>query len=100
MQWHVIVGPFQAVDEGTALEDDASCILAHVGVRVHALNRHRQFELYPVVGLPYTFHSHIALFQVTCYIKRISVHFELGIPTPARNTEPQSEHRGFIHAEP
>src|SRR5205814_178072 len=72
MQWHVIVSRFQAVDEGATLESDAASILANVGVRVHALDRHRQFEFHPVVGLPGTFHSYIALFQVTGNIKRLS----------------------------
>ena len=49
LQWHVMVGPFQAVDEGTALEGNEACILADVGVRVHALDRHRQFELDSIV---------------------------------------------------
>ena len=100
LQWHVIVGPFQAVDEGTASEGNEACVLADVGVRVHALDRHRQFELYAVVGLPNTFHSHIALFEATSYIKRLSVHCEPGILTPARKTQSQSEHRGLIHVEP
>src|SRR5437868_12216374 len=53
MQRHFIVSSFQGVDEGTALEGDTTSILANVRVRVHALDRHRQFECYPVVWLPY-----------------------------------------------
>src|SRR5438128_10828941 len=86
MQWHLIVGPFQAVDEGTALEGNETCVLADVGVRIPALDRHRQCELYPLVSLPDTFHSHIALFEVTSDIKGLSVHGEPGILTPARKT--------------
>src|SRR5437016_92449 len=93
MQRHFIVSSFQGVDEGTALEGDTTSILANVRVRVHALDRHRQFEFYPVVWLPYAFHSRVALFQVAGHVNHVSVHGETRVLTPAGNAQLQPEPR-------
>src|SRR5215212_1337132 len=87
----VIVSLLDAVEQGTAHERNASCVLGDIGVGFNPSDRHSKMQVYRVARSPGAAYLPVRARRDPC-VRRLAVHFDSGVLlAPGWDAEHQGE---------